>query len=1328
MHENEKLQEESKCLEDNSKEASVSFSFNTLAPVELKSEEYKSYESVINQALSDDRVRNIAISGGYGAGKSSIIETAKSRHSNLKWIDISLAHFQTEAISNQDDLLFESADEDDVVNHQPKQTLESKPKSTSNLASHNNSVFDAEAALLNQIIFQVDPKKAPLSRFKRIVVKDKKDIHRFAVLLMFFSILMLYLVYFFSLRPDINPIGSGEIVSLATFLIFSVWGWVLAIIAFVLVIVLLVKFIKTQFNTNALSKIVRRFKWHDTEIELFEGERKSPLEEYTDEIVYLLSNSGFDIVVFEDLDRFNSVGMLERLRAINSLVNNERKISDKDKKKRGDAGDKRQPIKFIYLIRDSVFYDPSDRTKFFDLIIPVIPFIDIENSFAVLKQRLEDFGIYPNDVFLYQLSLFISDPRILFEIANESAHFKNNVLERSTLLEEMDDVKIVALMAYKVMFPADFELMRSNSSFVDVLLDSRNALIDKLINGLRKERSSLTEKKKDLETKVQLSDESIDWLYIIPQFNSIRTEAQRAGVEIEDAQNLFDYRQQFEESEALSKIFRKAVAEIEDPDYPEVKENSKANLATRIALIEKRIQDLDEQISQIEVQGIPDLIQQIENTDDFFKIPLDFARAFGEETSRYKRYKEVYNSSNFGLIKFLISEGYVDGSRHKYISRFHKGGMPFEDREYFVTLIQGGVCDPSQVIIRPDLMLMRLSNSDLSKRGSRNYSLFSYMIKNKEDLKIDYLFRGINLNQDYSFIVDYVCSGNFNSEMFQYLSEHIEIEPRDIIENEDFSKDKRRVFCQKAVFLASDSFVLSAATNSALSKFASDDPKFLCLDKSISNVNALSLTRICYQPSDIDVAGSNDVLVKEVYSTGQYLPVADLVIKLLAFNEDAPNDLSAEVLIEVLAENQELNASKHVSSNADIFIQSVIDGMKEDEALSFENDKPIVWILNLQELSIDLAREIISRIKAPKINSISRINNDAIKTVLLEYALVNNTTDNILSYFMLNKGKEIDKTLASYLNIHELPTDFTFSKIIKIVGNSSFLSAIITCPHLEDKKVFEITSKLNRTYKQFPFTRIAADRANYLIKNGTIALTKENLLWIRENYSDEDLLELVSTFAIKDPAQYIFVVSNRNDESLFDSEEAFMLLKDNRIHFNYQKKLLKGFSGYIDVDLRYRDSVNEEIVRHHYDPNTTQGLINIYSKLGSKAKAATIEFLYKLISKDSLRELVIIRPCLDDLITSYKWNEDWLVSIIESQAYGSTPSLYKRSDIAAIFKIAKLESFYGLMNGDRVRVRNTSENVRLLKTLKVRGLCGECRLLKNGLEYTVYPKGFNKNR
>lgn len=55
------------------------------------------YEEQLTSALTDSDIRNIALSGPYGAGKSSILATYKKSHPDKKFLHISFAHFQDKA-------------------------------------------------------------------------------------------------------------------------------------------------------------------------------------------------------------------------------------------------------------------------------------------------------------------------------------------------------------------------------------------------------------------------------------------------------------------------------------------------------------------------------------------------------------------------------------------------------------------------------------------------------------------------------------------------------------------------------------------------------------------------------------------------------------------------------------------------------------------------------------------------------------------------------------------------------------------------------------------------------------------------------------------------------------------------------------------------------------------------------------------------------------------------------------------------------------------------------------------------------------------------------
>ena len=70
--------------------AEKKFHFEKLAPIDTA--DIDVYEEAIDFAFENDDIRNIAISGAYGSGKSSLLATYKKTHEDKKFIHISLAH------------------------------------------------------------------------------------------------------------------------------------------------------------------------------------------------------------------------------------------------------------------------------------------------------------------------------------------------------------------------------------------------------------------------------------------------------------------------------------------------------------------------------------------------------------------------------------------------------------------------------------------------------------------------------------------------------------------------------------------------------------------------------------------------------------------------------------------------------------------------------------------------------------------------------------------------------------------------------------------------------------------------------------------------------------------------------------------------------------------------------------------------------------------------------------------------------------------------------------------------------------------------------------
>lgn len=115
--------------------------FEKLTPI--NDADIEVYEKAIDFVMSDTDIKNIAISGAYGSGKSSLLESYKIKHEELKFLFISLSHFETLNSDNAD--------------------RESKIK---------ESIL--EGKILNQLIHQISPDKIKQTNFRVKKEIDKK--------------------------------------------------------------------------------------------------------------------------------------------------------------------------------------------------------------------------------------------------------------------------------------------------------------------------------------------------------------------------------------------------------------------------------------------------------------------------------------------------------------------------------------------------------------------------------------------------------------------------------------------------------------------------------------------------------------------------------------------------------------------------------------------------------------------------------------------------------------------------------------------------------------------------------------------------------------------------------------------------------------------------------------------------------------------------------------------------------------------------------------------------------------------------------------------------
>ena len=194
-------------------------------------------------------------------------------------------------------------------------------------------------------------------------------------------------------------------------------------------------------------------------------------DEYLDEIVYFFEVTKYNLAIFEDIDRFNDTGIFETLRSLNTLLNSAPQLTAR-------------PVRFVYAMRDSLFQkledelreppssgdadaaesddvtseDPdvarhdverANRTKFFDIVIPVVPFITRENARDVMTKAFRKDGYGVSDRLLDIVARHIADMRLVTNVRNEFKVFHHHLIKGPHPVPDLDADKLLAIVVYK---------------------------------------------------------------------------------------------------------------------------------------------------------------------------------------------------------------------------------------------------------------------------------------------------------------------------------------------------------------------------------------------------------------------------------------------------------------------------------------------------------------------------------------------------------------------------------------------------------------------------------------------------------------------------------------------------------------------------------------------------------------------------------------------------------------------------------------------------------------------------------------------------------------
>ncbi|WP_217480843.1 YobI family P-loop NTPase [Enterobacter chuandaensis] len=406
---------------DDDQEEQIQIDYEPLTPSVIEDEKAQSYIEALNFACSRPDIRNIAVTGPYGAGKSSVLLTwEKAENNDFRVMTVSLADFEMQQASSADT---GAGDGRGDGNTAEKKAAKAEEKTI-------------EYSILQQLLYKEKKSALPYSRLERISDVSARQIAMMAAsLLLILALTATGLLFLFPdyIRAKLSFPKALSQFLLALPVVLRVAGAGLFLFSGLFLA------LKKLHRTGIFDRRVSIDK-----VDVLKGAvstrptAPSLLNVYIDEIVYFFEQTQYNVVIFEDLDRHNDGAIFIKLREINQLINNSLPADN--------------PVRFIYAVRDNLFSTPESRTKFFDFVMPVIPVMDSENASEhfmgkFTSDELKQVGF---SECLARLSLFIPDMRVMHNIANEFRLYRN-------IVNNGEDLKrLVSLIAYKNLCSEDY--------------------------------------------------------------------------------------------------------------------------------------------------------------------------------------------------------------------------------------------------------------------------------------------------------------------------------------------------------------------------------------------------------------------------------------------------------------------------------------------------------------------------------------------------------------------------------------------------------------------------------------------------------------------------------------------------------------------------------------------------------------------------------------------------------------------------------------------------------------------------------------------------------
>lgn len=989
---------------------------------------HKEYIIRLKNAIDQPNVFNIALTGSYGAGKSSILKTFKAYYPEYHYVNVSLAAFVEVNLSDGDN------------------TVKGKQDSFEE---------QLEYSILQQLFYHVKAINIPESRFGRIERTSRKKRILVVVSILLFIVANLFLFC----QEQVNKYFLIPIEVFKSSFLFGISISVLFIGTFVILFQLILFIKKISIKNLTLDKAT---------VEFEEKKNVSIMNRYLDEILYLFQEKKYNVVIFEDIDRFENTHIFTKLRELNLILNQSEEIGRR--------------IIFLYALKDDIFANAEERTKFFDYIVPVIPFVNVSNSGDLFRRKIANLHIPEVEVrssFITDISAFVNDMRVLTNVVNEFDLYRN------LLDKKLNKEKLLAMILYKNLYPTDFSLLHQNKGVVYETFLSTEKLRDEIkkddwarleeidleIHAISEESlRSIEELRAVIVGKILKLWPGSDW-EIYCDGNKIDISSLYSEKNIQHIlEGNVCYRNIYYSYDVKHLTAEKIKSTLgESYNYSKRKE-----LIQSIA--EDKIEDLREERKVF--------VDALSATEKFTL--LDIAKSdrnIFEHVDTIKGHEEKYK-----VLKYLLEKGYIDEKYFFYISIFQEGRLTPSDQEFLLSIKFNVPKEFDYKLQEIPSLIQNLSVVDYDHKGILNKDLLEYCLlhEDKYEEECDAILKQMVVHEQYiDLLYQFMQEGNCVPTFIKRLV-HIDNVWKSLDKDiNHITKDKDKVI--SAMFKYADiNDIRTVNTSYPFNTYINDNNNYSDLFEDIDQVRArelLDLLDLNVQ-SLIDDSNAADTY-SYIYENNMYALTLDNVKVIFKHNELPVDNLNSAIYTSI--EEPELNELQDYVHQE---LPAIVENLMLASSNIHESSDTIVSLMDEDIQTSDIIKLIKHNVTLwDDCKDIT--DKDVVSTLFVENK-IKMTFENMKHYCSCIGSWNIDNTLVDFMNLNEEKSMEEFTKLVECNDEHEIelLTSVVQSGDINDNIAFFVFN--NRFLIDIwckDLSQLNETRVRYVVDEGIITVS-----------------------------------------------------------------------------------------------------------------------------------------------------------------------------------------------------------------------------------------------